>query len=115
MSWQYGSNSADPNAACRCYKVKTKTVAELQEDPSTAFNPSVSGVYPSLSVEVNGEATELFVQKTDWSNLVSSDKKNLVFDYNNRMYLSTVNYVDHEKFFVANLLDGSVSFDVNLS
>lgn len=39
----------------------------------------------------------------------------LSFDFNNRMYLSTVDVVDPTKYFKANLLGGGIEFDVDLS
>ena len=39
----------------------------------------------------------------------------LSFDYNNRMYLSTVESADPTKYFKVNLLGGSISFDVDIS
>ena len=46
---------------------------------------------------------------------ISTFQDNLSFDYNNRMYLSTVEKIDPSKYFKVNLLGGSVSFDIDLS
>ena len=71
--------------------------------------------FPPLEVEVDGSAQTLYVQHPIWTSEITTDKNSLSFDYNNRMYLSTVDSVDPRKYFKINLLGGSVSFDVDLS
>ena len=44
-----------------------------------------------------------------------TDGKELEFDYNNRMYLSTVQEIDTTKYFTPNMLGGSLEYDVDLS
>ena len=49
-----------------------------------------------------------------WSD-ASIEGDALTFDFNNRMYLSLIDGIDPDKYFQANLLGGSVKFEVNLS
>ena len=49
-----------------------------------------------------------------WSS-AKTYKDAVSFDFNNRMYLSTVDAIDPTKYYKANLLGGAISFDVDLS
>ena len=68
-----------------------------------------------MKVTVNDEERTLYVLYPDWSDDIVTDDKTLSFDYNNRMYLSKMEGVDPSQLFKANLLDGFISFDVDLS
>ena len=57
----------------------------------------------------------LYVQYPNWSKGIETNQGSLNFDFSNRMYLSTVNKLDTSKYFKVNLMDGSISYDVNLS
>lgn len=55
------------------------------------------------------------MQFPDWTSKITTDEKSLTFDFNNRMYLSKIDTVDSGRYFKANLLDGFISFDIDLS
>jgi len=71
--------------------------------------------YPSLTVQVNGVDTTLFVQYPKAWSSATTEGSELSFDYNNRLYLSTVQEVDTSKYFKPNMLGGSLEYDVDLS
>ena len=50
-----------------------------------------------------------------WSDGIFITEAGLGFDFNNRMYLSTVASIDPTKYYRTNLLGGSISFDIDLS
>ena len=70
--------------------------------------------YPSLEVDINGVPTTLYVQYPEWAKASTSGDV-LSFNYNHRMYLSTQETLDPSKYYRANLLGGSVEFDIDLS
>lgn len=84
-SWPVGGDWSDPKAACRC----AKTESDEDADP----RPTPSGQFPGLQVEIDGQKKELFIVHPSWSNAATSSST-LIYDYNNRMYLSTVDAVD---------------------
>lgn len=49
-----------------------------------------------------------------WTSAETSQTE-VKFGHNNRMYLSTVDYVDNSKFFKPNMLGGVMEYDVDLS
>ena len=55
------------------------------------------------------------MQYPDWTSDIKTLTETISFDFNNRMYLSTVERVDPSKYFKVNLLGGSLSFDVDIS
>jgi len=83
-------------------------------DPEPAPAPTPSGQFPALKVDVDGQIQDLYVVHPEWSD-ATTNESNLSYDYNNRMYLSTVDAVDPSSYFRANLLGGGISFNVDLS
>ena len=75
----------------------------------------MKGDFPAFELYVNDEKRNLYVHYPDWTSVIMTDKDKLSFDFNNRMYLSYVDDTDPSKYFKVNLLDGSVTFDVDLS
>ena len=69
--------------------------------------------YP-LSATVDGLKTTLYVQPTDWSS-ADVEESTVQYNYGNRMYLSTVDSVDTDKYFKPNMLGGTMEYDVDLS
>jgi len=65
-------------------------------------------------VEIDGKKETLYVQTPSWSS-AGTDGAEVSFDYNNRMYLSTSKELDTSKYFRANLLGGSIKYNVDLS
>ena len=63
---------------------------------------------------MNGEQRDLYVVHPTWAE-ASTTGDRLQYDYNNRMYLSTVDAIDTSRYFRANLLGGGVQYDVDLS
>ena len=84
-------------------------------EPTTDVPVKPATIYPSLEVAVDDVARTLYVHYPDWCDNISAINRKLSFDYNNRMYLSTVEKADPTKYFKANLLGGSISFDVDIS
>lgn len=78
-------------------------------------DPSYYNLYPNIEITVNEVPQKLFVIYPDWTNKIETNDRSVTFDFNNRMYLSTVDYIDPAKYFKINLLGGSLSFDVDLS
>ena len=63
---------------------------------------------------VDGVSTTLYVHHPDWSSATTS-QSTLSYDYNNRMYLSTVESLDPSQYFKPNMLGGVMEYDVDLS
>lgn len=101
-SWSWPNDDpatwGSDDAKCRC---------ESTEDQS---NPE----FPALTATVDGEDTTLYVQYPDWADAQTSGSE-VTFDYNNRMYLSTQPTLDTSKYFMPNMLGGSLEWDVDLS
>lgn len=111
-SWPPSSNFNDANAACRCYDIADDLTSTY---PTEIPTEPAKGNFPSLEVYVNDVAQTLYVHYPEWISSIKADKNSLSLDYKNRMYLSTVDYSDADKYFKVNLLDGYLSFDVDLS
>ena len=62
--------------------------------------------FPPLEVEVDGEVQTIYVHHPMWTSEITTNENSLSFDYNNRMYLSTVEKFDPQKYFKINLLGG---------
>ena len=71
--------------------------------------------FPPLTVKFDDVKQTVYVHYPDWTSEITTDDAKLQFDFNNRMYLSTEQRVNTEKYLKVNLLGGSVSFDVDLS
>ena len=72
-------------------------------------------LYPKLTVNIDGVDQEIYVQPTPWSKDVDVDGSSVTYKYNNRMYLSTVDRIDPDKYLKVDLLGGSLEFDLDLS
>lgn len=89
-----------PDAMCRC-----------QYKEGDVIPPT----YPPLNVSVDGADETLYLQMDpDWSSATTEGTK-LDFDYNNRVYLSTQEELDTTKYFMPNMLGGTLEYDVDLS
>ena len=64
---------------------------------------------------VDGAEQILYVHAPSWARSMSTDDSSITYLYNNRMYLSTVDYLDTTKYFAPNLLGGVMEYDVDLS
>ena len=63
---------------------------------------------------VDGVSTTAYVLRPDWAS-ASSDASTVMFDYNNRMYLSKTEAIDPTQYHTFDLLPGYLSFEVDLS
>lgn len=94
--------------------MKNKMVKSTQFCLISAVLIGMINSYPSLDVEIDGEKRTLYAQTPNWSSATTSGNQ-VSFDFNNRIYLSTVDSLDTTKYLKANLLGGQVYYDVDLS
>lgn len=77
---------------------------------------AVADTYPALTIEVDGQPKEVYIQWYPWWSSATMDgSSGFGYDYNNRMFLGNSQNIDIGNYFHPQLVGGSMEYDMDVS